>query len=67
MRKLKVVIGYKEDTWTQIFDIEDDETIEDVIEEIQDEWWEEFSEEIGEMIDSEYSIKYGIINLEMSN
>ena len=55
MRKLKVVITYRDDTWTQVFDLEDGEEIHEVLEEIQDEWIEEFSE--GEMDWDEYDIQ----------
>ena len=56
MRKLKVVITYQEDTWTQVFDLEDNEDILEVLDEIQDEWFHEFND--GDIDWDEYDIQY---------
>ncbi len=56
MRKLKVVITYQDETYTQVFDLEDNEDTLEVLDEIQDEWFQEFND--GDIDWDEYDIQY---------
>jgi hypothetical protein len=61
MRDLKVVITYLEDTWTQMFELEDGEEVQEVLDEIQDDWYHEFKDSLGEMDWNQYDIQYEIV------
>ena len=61
MRDLKVVITYRDDTWTQMFELEDGEEVQEVLDEIQDDWYHEFKDSLGEMDWNQYDIQYEIV------
>jgi hypothetical protein len=61
MRDLKVVITYGDDTWTQMFELEDGEEVQEVLDEIQDDWYHEFKDSLGEMDWNQYDIQYEIV------
>ena len=61
MRDLKIVITYGDDTWTQMFELEDGEEVQEVLDEIQDDWYHEFKDSLGEMDWNQYDIQYEIV------
>lgn len=61
MRDLKVVITYRDDTWTQMFELEDGEEVQEVLDKIQDDWYHELKDSLGEMDWNQYDIQYDVV------
>lgn len=59
MKKIHVTIGYKGITYSQTFEIGEDETFEEAIEEIQEAWCDEFI--TGEFDSESYTLDYDIL------
>jgi len=61
MRKLKVIITYKDETYTQDFELGEDELVEDVLNEIQEDWCQEFLQPNEVIEEGDYNIEYEFV------